>query len=99
MPGREFWAMRSDRNEEDDYRVKPRGAVTGPKRSVPIQVLLAFIHAILRHRSERHLKRGGARRKHAVPGSLAAVAAHIALPGDRRIDRLPLAVMSEFHTG
>ena len=53
----------------------------------------------LRRRSQRHLKRGAARgQKQAIPGSL-AVAAHIALTGDRGIDRLPLAIMSEFHTG
>src|ERR1700731_1176898 len=48
--------------------------------------------------SQRHSKRAARGRKQALAESL-AVAAHIALTGDRGIDRLPLAIMSEFHTG
>src|ERR1700730_12952475 len=52
----------------------------------------------LRRRSQRYSKRAARGRKQALAESL-AVAAHIALTGDRGIDRLPLAIMSEFHTG
>jgi hypothetical protein len=74
------------------YLHRPETVGLDPRR---VRVLQASV----RRRLQRHLKRGAARgQKQAIPGSL-AVAAHIALTGDRGIDRLPLAVMSEFHAG